>query len=53
MQNSVSYHIIEPNPHLSLFETFGGHYKWELVDFIDFCRDGSFQIHNLASRPSA
>jgi hypothetical protein len=46
-QISISYYIIEPNTALNLFEVFGGQYKQELMAFINFCRQGGFQIHTL------
>lgn len=46
-QISITFYIIEPNKALNLFETFGGQYKQELIDFIAFCRQGGFHIHSL------
>ena len=41
---SISFHIIEPNKSLNLFEMFGGQYKSELLAFIQFARQGGFHI---------
>ncbi len=46
-QISISFYIIEPNKALNLFETFGGQYKQEVIEFIAFCRRGGFHIHSL------
>jgi hypothetical protein len=43
---SISFHIIEPNKSLNLFETFGGQYKSELKTFIRFAQKGGFYIHS-------
>ena len=41
---SISFHIIEPNKALNLFEMFGGQYKSDLIEFIQFAREGGFYI---------
>jgi len=43
---SISFHIIEANKSLNLFETFGGQYKSELIAFIHFARRGGFHIYS-------
>lgn len=43
---SISFHIIEANKSLNLFETFGGQYKPELIAFIHFARRGGFHIYS-------
>ena len=43
---SISFHIIEPNKSLNLFETFGGQYKSDLKRFIRFAQQGGFHIHS-------
>ena len=43
---SISFHIIEANKSLNLFETFGGQYKSDLKTFIRFARQGGFHIYS-------
>jgi hypothetical protein len=43
---SISFHIIEANKSLNLFEAFGGQYKSELIAFIHFARRGGFHIYS-------
>ena len=43
---SISFHIIEANKSLNLFEIFGGQYKSELIAFIHFARRGGFHIYS-------
>ncbi len=43
---SISFHIIEPNKSLNLFETFGGQYKSDLKAFIRFANKGGFHIYS-------
>src|SRR5690606_200042 len=49
---SISFHIIEPNTALILFEVFGGQYKSELIAFIEFCRLGGCHTYSLRGFPS-
>jgi hypothetical protein len=43
---SISFHIIEANRTLNLFETFGGQYKTDLKAFLRFARQGGFHIYS-------
>ena len=43
---SISFHIIESNKSINLFEAFGGQYKSELIAFIHFARRGGFHIYS-------
>lgn len=48
-QTAITFHIIELNRALNLFELFGGQYKHDLTEFIAFCREGGFHIHSLSN----
>lgn len=49
-QMSITFHIVELNRALNLFELFGGQYKRGLTDFIFFCQADGFHIYSLSSR---
>lgn len=48
-QTSITFHIIELNRALNIFELFGGQYKRDLARFIAFCHQGGFHIYSLSS----
>lgn len=51
-QMAITFHIVELNRSLNIFELFGGQYKYNLAEFIAFCRSGGFHIYSLSSRSS-